>query len=332
MADSNFYNNFGPFKLKEIVDENECELIGNDNLYIYDVSTINAAKVNEISFVSNKKYLKEIEDSRAGVLVIERKYIKNKNKNYLISENPYYLFAKIVQKFYPESIYPNSYFTKKDKNVNLNKSIKVSENTFVHKKSKIGSNSTIGLNSVIGPGVKIGENCIIADNVSIFYSIIGDNCKVFSGSRIGGEGFGFAINKKDFIKIPQIGRVIISENVEIGSNCTIDRGSCGDTLIKKNCMIDNMVHVAHNVRIGEGSVIAGMTGISGSTQIGKHAMIGGQVGFSGHLKIGDNVKIAAGSGVIKDIESNKSVGGYPAVSLNDWHRNTIFLKKNAKYI
>jgi len=209
-----------------------------------------------------------------------------------------------------------------------NKPIKCSKKAFIHKSCSIGKNCEIGSFVKIGPGVSIGDNCLIGDNVSIYYSKISNNVKLYQGVKIGGEGFGFIAKKDFFKKIPQLGRVIIKENVEIGCNSTVDRGSIGDTVISKNTMIDNLVHIAHNVKIGENSIIAAMTGISGSTEIGKNAMIGGQVGISGHVKIGDNVKIAAKSGIMKDIPSNSNIGGYPAENIIDWHRGTIFLRKN----
>jgi UDP-3-O-[3-hydroxymyristoyl] glucosamine N-acyltransferase len=232
--------------------------------------------------------------------------------------------AQIASIFYPDCEYPNFSFS----NSKNNKSI--SEDCFIHEDSKIGNNCIIGSFVKIGPGVKIGSNCIIGDNVSIYYSIISDNVKIYNGVKIGGEGFGFISDNTYFKKIPQLGRVIIEENVEIGSNSTVDRGSIGDTIISKNVMIDNLVHVAHNVKIGKNTIIAAMTGISGSCEIGSNSMIGGQVGISGHLKIGNNVKIAAKSGVMKDIPDNSSVGGYPAFNIIDWHRSTILNNKKRK--
>ena len=253
----------------------------------------------------------------------------NTKKNYLIVEDPYIAMAKVASIFYPECEYQNFYFDDNELMNLSNKPIKCSKNVFIHKSCSIGKNCEIGSFVKIGPGVSsIGDNCLIGDNVSIYYSKISNNVKLYQGVKIGGEGFGFIAKKDFFKKIPQLGRVIIKENVEIGCNSTIDRGSIGDTVISKNTMIDNLVHIAHNVKIGENSIIAAMTGISGSTEIGKNAMIGGQVGISGHVKIGDNVKIAAKSGIMKDIPSNSNIGGYPAENIIDWHRGTIFLRKN----
>tara|TARA_A100001015_G_C15042990_1_gene741178 strand:+ start:263 stop:1264 length:1002 start_codon:yes stop_codon:yes gene_type:complete len=330
LVDLTFYKNYGPYNLEEIVDGIDCVIKGDSKKVIKNISTLREGTNSDLSFFSNKKYFKDFEMSESGVIVVEKKYSTFGNRNYIISNNPHYAFAQIANKFYPDSIYPNFYFSDNDVLKTFDKKeINVSKNCFVHKTAKLGNNITIGVNSVIGPNVSIGNNCIIGDNVSLYFSHVMSNVKIFPGAKIGTDGFGFAINKNSYLKIPQIGRVLIYDNVEIGSNCTIDRGSCGDTIIKKNCMIDNLVHIAHNVEIGENSVIAGMTGIAGSTVIGKNVFMGGQVGVNGHIKIGDNVKIAAKSGVMSDIDDNQSYGGYPAQPIKSWHKNTIFLRKNA---
>ena len=175
--------------------------------------------------------------------------------------------------------------------------------------------------------MSIGKNCIIGSNVLIKNSIINNSVVIQDGNRIGQKGFGFIPYKNKNIKFPHIGKVIINDDVEIATNCTIDRGSIDDTVIGKNTYLDNQVHIAHNVKIGENCMIAGQVGFAGSSIIGNNVSIGGQAGISGHLKIGNNVKIGGGSGVVKDIEDNQVVMGYPAVPLrdflkkNDWKRN-----------
>ena len=318
--------------MSDISEHYKCEIVGNSQKIIHDISTLSEATNSDISFLSNKRYVEQFKQSKAGVIIVEKKFVDNNNsRQYVISNNPYFLFAQIVRKFYPESIAQNNHFSEEDFKKD-SKSSKFSYRSFVHKTAKIGHNTQIGVNTFIGPGVEIGENCNIFDNVSIFFSKIKNSCTISSGSRIGGEGFGFAIKGNKFLKIPQVGRVILHDGVQVGCNVTIDRGSAGDTVIKKNCMIDNLVQIGHNVNIGENCVIAAMVGISGSTKIGNNVLIGGKVGFSGHLNIGNNVKIAAGSGVIKDIKDNESVGGYPAQPIFEWHRSTINLKKLKKSV
>ena len=189
--------------------------------------------------------------------------------------------------------------------------------------------SKIFNNCVIGKGVKIGKNCIIKNNVVIKNSIIKDNVVICDNSSIGTTGFGFDLKKRGTLFLnPQIGIVIIDNDVHIGSSCTIDRGKIDYTYIGKNSMIDNLVHIAHNVQIGDNACIAAQTGISGSVIIGDNVTIGGQVGFAGHIKIGQNVVIAAKSGVTKNINDNSVVAGFPAIDINKWKRNIIKGRKN----
>ena len=330
MIDQNFYKNTGPYSLDKISEMLSCEYIGNGDLSLNDISTLDTAKEDELSFYNNSKYSVAYKNSSAGVIFVSNELRASRASNLILCEDPYFMMAKAASIFYPNSIYPSFSFSKKEKNLNLDESVKISENTFIHKDAKIGKNCEIGCNSVIGPNVVIGDNCLIADNVSIYYSIIGKNVKIYQGVKIGTEGFGFIMQKNSIQKIPQLGRVLIEDSVEIGSNSTIDRGSIGDTIISKLSMLDNLVHIAHNVKIGQACIIAAMTGISGSTKIGNGTIIGGQVGISGHLSIGNNVKIAAKSGIMKNIKDNQTVAGYPSENILDWHRNTIILKKIRK--
>ena len=180
---------------------------------------------------------------------------------------------------------------------------------------------SISSNTIVEKNVFIGKNCIIGSGIVIKNSIIGDYVVIQDGSKIGQKGFGFIPLKNKNIKFPHIGKVIIGDEVEIASNCTIDRGSVDDTVIGKNTYLDNQVHIAHNVKIGSNCMIAGQVGFAGSTIIGNNVSIGGQAGISGHLRIGNNVKIGGGSGVVKNIEDNQTVMGYPAMPLRE------FLKK-----
>ncbi len=326
MVDNSFYKNSGPFTLKKISDSIGCEFIGDKDKIINDIAPIDEASNNNICFLVDNKYKDYLNKSNIGALIIKKNHATDVDCNLIISDNPHYDMANVASIFYPDSEYPNFCYSSSEKHENLDKSIKYSYNSFVHKNAKIGKNCEIGNNSVIGPGVNIGQNCLIGDNVSIYFSLIGNNVKIYQGVRLGSEGFGFIMNENKFKKIPQLGRVIIGDNVEVGANCTIDRGSIGDTIIGEYSMIDNMVMLGHNVKIGKKCVIAAMTGISGSTSVGDNVMMGGQVGVSGHIKIGDNVKIAAKTGIMKDIPDGSVIAGYPSEKILDWHRNTIILK------
>lgn len=330
MVDHNFYRKTGPYSLSKIAGMLSSKFTGNGETLVDDISTLEEAKINDISFFHDPRYLDALKNSKAKVILVDKKFNLDLNKSLIICDEPYYSMAKVASIFYPDSTYPNYFFPDIDKSLKFHKTNKISSNTFIHKNAKIGKNCKIGFNSFIGPNVTIGDNCIIGDNVSIYFSIIGQNVKIYQGVRIGSEGFGFIMQENSIQKIPQLGRVIIDDYVEIGANSTIDRGSIGDTKIGRFSMLDNLVHVAHNVSIGNNCIIAAMTGISGSTKIGNNALIGGQVGISGHITIGNNVKIAAKSGIMKNIKDNQAVGGYPADNILDWHRNTLILKKLRK--
>ncbi len=330
MVDSSFYKNYGPYSLSDLALKLQCEFMGCKNFKIFDIATLDDAKENEISFFSSNKYFSSLNDTKASVVILQKKYANCSEKNYLISDEPKFLMAEVASIFYPNSDYQNFYFEKKNIKTKFDNSVRISKNSVIHKTASIDKNSCVGSNTIIGPGVVLGRNCIIGDNVSIYFSKVSKNVKIYQGCKIGGEGFGFSIRKGVFKKIPQLGRVLIDENVEVGCNSTIDRGSIGDTVIKKNTMIDNLVHIGHNVKIGKNCIIAAMTGISGSTTIGDYTIIGGQAGISGHLKIGNNVKIAAKSGVMKDIKDGGSVGGYPARNIIDWHRTSVLNKKRLR--
>ncbi len=204
------------------------------------------------------------------------------------------------------------------------KTVKFGNNVLIGKNVKIGKNTIIGSNAIIEHDVIIGNNCIIGSGSIIKNTLIGDGVVIQDNCKIGQKGFGFIPMKNKNFKFPHIGKVVIDDDVEIASGCTIDRGSIKDTKIGKNTYLDNQVHIAHNVEIGANCMIAGQVGFAGSSSIGNNVSIGGQAGISGHLKIGNNVKIGGGSGVVKDIQDNQIVMGYPAVPLK------LFLKNKNK--
>ena len=239
----------------------------------------------------------------------------------IIVDNVLFELAKLLKKIYPyaDIDYPDLSLKKPIKN-KFNK-VKFGNNVLLGKNVKVGKNSIIGSNSIIEQNVSIGDNCIIGSNVIIKNTIIGKNVVIQDNCKIGLKGFGFIPLKDKNFKFPHIGSVIINDDVEIASGCTIDRGSVGDTVIGKNTYLDNQVHVAHNVKIGSNCMIAGQVGFAGSSVIGNNVSIGGQAGVSGHLNVGNNVKIGGGSGVVKNIKDNHIVMGYPAISLKDFIKN-----------
>jgi len=294
------------------------------NQKIFGVNNIQDAKVGDVSFFNDLKYESDIKITKASACIVSKNLSKYLNKNTIpiISQNPLLDFYKTVILFYPDSSTDNEKVIN-SKNIKqfLKKNISIGKNTLIDKTVSIGNNTDIGNNVIIKQGVHVGKNCKIGSNVIIENALLGDNIIIKSGTLIGQTGFGFNFDKKKRIKFPHIGRVIIENDVLIGSFCTIDRGSLTDTVIGEFTSIDNQVQIAHNVKIGNFCMIAAQSGIAGSTIIGNNVKIGGQAGISGHLSIGNNVKIGGKSGVIADIGDNQTVMGYPAKSIRDFLTN-----------
>jgi len=294
------------------------------NQKIFGVNNVQDAKVGDVTFFNDLKYENDIKITKASACIVNKNLVKFLNKNTIpvISQNPLLDFYKVVSVFYPDSSTDKEkIITSNNKNQFSKKNILIGENTLIDKTVKIGKDTEIGNNVIIKHGVHIGNNCKIGSNVIIENALMGDNIIIKSGTLIGQTGFGFNFEKKKRIKFPHIGRVIIENDVLIGSFCTIDRGSLTDTVIGEFTSIDNQVQIAHNVKIGNFCMIAAQSGIAGSTVIGNNVQIGGQTGISGHLSIGNNVKIGGKSGVIADIEDNQTVMGYPAKSIRDFLTN-----------
>ena len=297
-----------------------------DNLFVDNVKPLLLAKKNDLTFFDSIKYKAEAKLTKSKICVTTEKlksFLPNETKK-IVVKNVLFELAKILNLIYinADADIPDETL-KKPKKIQY-KNVKFGNNVLIGKKVKIGKNTQIGSNTIIEHSVEIGKNCIIGHGVIIKNSLIGDKVVIQDNSKLGQKGFGFIPIKNNNVKFPHIGKVIIEDNVEIASGCTIDRGSVDDTVIGKNTYLDNQVHIAHNVKIGCNCMIAGQVGFAGSSKIGDNVSIGGQAGVSGHLKIGNNVKIGGGSGVVKDIEDNQIVMGYPAVPLKD------FIKKNIK--
>lgn len=306
-----FFQNKGPFDINNVLKNTlYSEKSKFKKMNINNVSNLNEAKQNEITFFDNKKYLSDVCNTNASFCFIKKDYLKYLNKNCkpITSTEPHLDFILVANLFYPDAAKDNYTF-------NLNKKYQqlIKKNVYIDKTVKIGKGFEIGINStlkknvIIGNNVKIGSNCVISN------CLIDDNSVINDGTIIGKIGYGFKYINKKFYFIPHIGLVHICANVYIGSNCTIDRGSFSNTVIGSYTMIDNQVHIAHNVKIGSHCFIAGQVGIAGSARIGNNCKIGGQAGISGHLIIGNNVQIGGHSGVIKNISNDKKVMGYPAV-------------------
>jgi len=324
MPENVFFERKGPFPLKEILNTigYNGEFKNLDNLKIYGFESLNNACEKDMTFLNSSKYQNISLKTNAAVCIttpnlskfLPEKCIKLNVKNVLFA------VTKASKMFFPTADidYPDKNLSSSSELLKLYPKVYFGKNVLIGKNVKIGINSSIGSNCIIESNVTIGEKCFIGSFVTIKNSIIHNNVNIQDGSKIGVKGFGFLPIKNKNLRSPHIGKVILKDGVEIGANSTIDRGSIADTIIGTNTFLDNQVHVAHNVQIGDNCMVAGQVGFAGSSTLGDNVVIGGQAGISGHLKIGNNVKIGGGSGVVSDIPDNKSVMGYPAVSLKDF--------------
>ena len=320
------------FTAEQIAGILEGEVVGNPMAEVSKLSKIEEGTEGCLTFLANPKYTSFIYETKATITIVNNTFVpENKLFTTLIKvEDAYGAFAKILD-FYNQ-VKNNK--TGIEAPCVIAESAKYGNDFYLGSFSYIGENVIIGNNVKIYPNSFIGDNVIIGNNAVIFAgvkvlseTIIGNNCNIYSGTTIGADGFGFAPNPDgSFNKIPQIGNVIIEDNVDIGACTTIDRATLGSTIIRKGVKLDNQIQIAHNVEIGENTVIAAQTGIAGSTKIGKNCMIGGQVGIAGHLIIGNNVRIQAQSGVGKNIKDNETLQGSPSFGYSEYSKSYVHFK------
>lgn len=302
-------------KLSELCARLQGELVGNGDVEIINLAKIQDAQQGDLTFLANPKYAKYLENTKASAVLISKSDTAD-NIPHIKVDEPYLAFQKALTIVYPAN---KNYFVGIHSTAVIADKAEIGANVNIGPNVYIGNNVTIGQNTTIYPGciiidnAKIGKDCLIYSNVSIYNDCeLENNVIIHSGTVIGSDGFGFAPVDKKYDKIPQVGKVVIESHVEIGANCSIDRATIGETRIKKGCKIDNLVQIAHNVVVGENTVIAAQTGISGSTQIGKHVTIAGQVGIVGHIEVGDDAVLAAQSGISKNVPKGEIWFGYPA--------------------
>ena len=288
-----------------------------------NIRSLGEATKLDLTFYDSKKYKSLANQTKARYCITTENLSKDLPKSIekILVKKVLVELARVSKIMYPFSDLDYPDFSLKKPAKSKFKTVKFGNNVLIGKNVKIGKNSQVGANTIIEHDVQIGDNCIIGSAVIIKNSLIDKRVVIQDNCKIGQKGFGFLPNKGKNFKFPHFGKVVINSDVEIASGCTIDRGSIDDTVIGKNTYIDNQVHIAHNVKIGEDCMIAGQVGFAGSSTIGNNVSIGGQAGISGHLKIGNNVRIGGGSGVVKDIEDNQVVMGYPAVPLKEFLKN-----------
>ena len=320
-----FFKNTGPYDINDLFQLIDFKIQKLPKKKINDIKDLHSSSDGDITFLHSKKYVDLAKNTKASYCITSenlKSFLPNSCIP-IISNKVLLHTAQITKIFYPDSVTDDFDDTVQNLSESLYKNkVKHGKNVLIGKNVKIGSNCLIGHNTIIEKNVTIGDNCTIGSNVIIRNSLIKNNVHILDGSVIGKKGFGFFPDKKSNFRYPQVGIVIIEDNVEIGCGSTIDRGSLSNTIIGKNTYLDNQIHIAHNVKIGENCIIAGQVGFAGSSTLGSNVMIGGQAGISGHLKIGNNVQIGGGSGVIKNIPDNSKVMGYPAKDLKNFIRES----------
>lgn len=326
------------FTAEQIAGILDGEVVGNPNAEVYKLSKIEEGSHGSLTFLSNPKYQNYIYSTQATITIVNKSFEPEQPivTTLIKVEDAYQSFSKLLEyynqvKLMKSGIEQPSVLSE---NVTYGEDLYLGSFCYVGKNVKIGNNVKIYPNTFIGDNVIIGDNCVFFAGVRVYSETeIGNNCVIHSGVIVGSDGFGFApLEDGTYSKIPQIGNVILEDDVEIGSCTTIDRATMGSTIIRKGVKLDNQIQIAHNVEIGENTVIAAQTGVAGSTKIGKNCMIGGQVGISGHITIGDNVRIQAQSGIGKSIKDGEIVQGTPAFNYGDFSKSYVHFRNLPKIV
>ncbi len=336
MVDTAFYQNKGPFSLKKI-----CELTGATlipdaagMLQVRDIAPMETAAEGEICFFYDKKAKAKASEIKASACVTteELKPFVPQGVAVLVHPDPKTAYLTLNQAFYAEYA-PQAGIAASAK---IHPSAKIGQGCFVGENVVVAENAVVGdgcrleAGSYIGHGCVLGNNCRIGVNAYVSYTKMGNNCYIYSGARLGTDGFGFQFMNGQHVRIPQVGLLLIGNDVEIGANTCVDRGALGNTVIGDGCRIDNLVQIAHNDKMGRGCVIVSQTGIAGSCTFGDYVVTGGQAGIADHINIGSGAQVAAQSGIMRDIEPQTVVMGSPAVPFKDFMRQVSFLQKNSK--
>ncbi len=314
----------------------EGELEGNPDIAVHKLAKIEEGEQGSLTFLANPKYTSHIYTTKASITIVNKDFVPEQDLDTALIkvEDAYESFSKLLE--YYNQVKNNK--TGIENPVYMSETASHGSGLYLGAFSYLGSNVRLGDNVKIYPNAYIGDNVEIGDNVIVFagakiYSetVIGNNCVIHSGAVVGADGFGYAPSKTgEFKKIPQTGNVILEDNVDIGAGTTIDRATLGSTILRKGVKLDNQIQIAHNVEIGEHTVIAAQTGVAGSTKIGKHCMIGGQVGIVGHITIGDRVRIQAQSGIGRIVKDDEVLQGSPALNYGDYNKSYVHFKNLPK--
>lgn len=333
MADPRFFTKAAPKTLGELAQLSGAAIgSGSASDYVvHDVAALDKADKSQISFLDNVKYKNAFLATGAGACIVspEAVVLAPAGVHLLVSRNPYKAYALVAQAFYPD-ILPTAQVAALacvHEGAVISKGCVIDDNVIIAEGAELGEGVWVGANAVIGRNVKIGAQTRIGANAVISHAQIGSNVRIYPGCCIGQDGFGFAIDPAGHVKVPQLGRVIIHDSVEVGANTTIDRGSGPDTVIGQGTWIDNLVQIGHNVQIGRGCVIVSQVGISGSTVLEDFVVLAGQVGVAGHLRIGRGARVGAKSGILRDVPPGAELMGYPGVPMKQFFKQVAYLNR-----
>jgi UDP-3-O-[3-hydroxymyristoyl] glucosamine N-acyltransferase len=331
MADPRFYMNAGPFTLGEVAERLGWQLrdSASRDFTVTDLATLEIAQSSEISLFGDRRYRDAFNATGAGAILTNRELAANlpaDDPRLIVVPKPREALAEVAWLFYPKTAEAMG-LDDEGRAAALANGASVADTARIGKDTAIGARTVIGAGAVIGQGVVIGEDCIVGPNSTIGFALIGNRVHIYPGAVVGAPGFGFVPSARGLRRVPQLGRVILGDDVEIGANSAIDRGTLGDTVMASGSALDNLVQIGHNVKIGRFSLICGQAGISGSVEIGNGVIIGGAGRVADHVKIGDGAQLGGGGGAIQDVEPGAILAGLPAITIRDWHRQTLGLAK-----
>ncbi len=328
--------------IQEIAEICKGEITGDKNLTVYCALGLDGSVEGSVTFAGDKKSLETLKETKASAAIVPAGTVGDFPCALISAENPRVSFVLVAQKLAPAiprpaaGVHPTAYVAE---DAEIAEGVSIGPKAVIESGAKVGTNTIINAGCYIGQGTTIGSDCMLYPNVTVYYGCtLGNKIVIHSGAVIGADGFGFQWDGKEHLKIPQVGNVVIKDNVEIGANATIDRARFGTTLIGEGCKFDNLTHVAHNCNIGENCVFAGLVGISGSVTTGHNVVVGGQVGFADHITIGSNCHFYAKSGVTGDVPDGSIYAGQPAkdirTALKEYHnmRSIGDIKKKIKEI